>query len=381
MKNKILLSFTAIALSTITNSQVNPKATQKVKNLYGNLKEIAWDSKEVLFGQEFFNSYRWPENNFDDPNVSDVKTVTGQHPAVLGQDFDYYNQKTAEEVERHTKAVKRAYELGCVITFDYHMHSKNHASTLFEESDKLLMYNIGEQNDSNGEVTWLKAELDKAIKIINDLNMPIVFRPFHEMNGNWFWWGSKADGGAESYIKMYQFTVDYVNARTNNVLWEWSPNLPFTEKYYPGDKYVDVVGVDMYDQGNEGYRSFDDMVSQLEEMSDFSLKHDKIPVFSEVGNRITSPDQKPNWWSDIDEKIQASDRAFKIAWMLTWINQPWGNPPYVAHGASSEEAKKGLNNFVNSSTILMQPEAAKRNMYDQSKWTTAKSNALKKDSK
>ncbi len=372
MKKKMILSSTALVISGMLSAQVNPKATQIVKNLYGNLKEVAWDTKGVLFGQEFFNSYRWPDKNFDDPNISDVKTVTGTHPAVLGQDFQYYNVKTKAEVDRHTIAVKKAYELGCVITFDYHMDSKNHPSTLFKDSDKLLMYNIGEQNDVNGELTWLKSELDKAIALINKLNMPIVFRPFHEMNGNWFWWGSKADGGAESYKKMFQFTVNYVNARTNLVLWEWSPNYPFTEKYYPGDDYVDVVGVDMYDQGNEGYKSFDDMVTQLEQVSDFAWNNNKIPVFAEVGNRVTSPDEKPNWWSDIDKKMQSSDRAFKITWMLTWINQPWGTSGYVAHGESSEEAKKGLKNFTDSPTTLMQPDANQRNMYDKSSWTTRK---------
>ena len=368
MKNKIILSCTALVLSGILNAQVNPNATQKVKNLYGNLKEVAWDTKGILFGQEFFNSFRWIDNS-DDPNVSDIKTVTGKHPAVLGQDFEYYNTKPQAEVDRHTKAVKRAYELGCVITFDYHMASKNHTGTSYQTADQYLMYNIGEQNDTWGELSWLKTQLDKAITIINALDMPIVFRPFHEMNGGWFWWGKNAYGGATSYKKMYQFTVNYVSARTNNVLFEWSPNYPFDTNYYPGDAYVDVVGVDMYDQGNPGYATFDQMVTQLEQVSDFSWNHNKIPVFSEIGNRVTSPDQYPNWWFDVNTKLQASNRSFKIAWMLTWINQSWGNPPYVAYSGSSAAAKTGLTNFTNMSTTLMQADAASRDMYDASSWT------------
>ncbi len=371
MKNKIIASFAAIALSGIMSAQVNPNATQKVKNLYGNLKEVAWDSKGILFGQEFFNSFRWTDNS-DDPNVSDVKTVTGKHPAVLGQDFEYYNTKPQPEVDRHTTAVKRAYELGCVVTFDYHMASKYHTGTVYQTGgDQYLMYNIGEQKDDYGEVTWLNSQLDKAITIINSLDMPIVFRPWHEMNGNWFWWGSKAYGGATSYKKMYQYTVNYVNARTNNVLWEWSPNSPFDSSYYPGDNYVDVVGVDMYDQGNPGYSTFDAMVTQLEQVSDFSWNHNKIPVFAEVGNRIFSaPDQYPDWFFDINTKLQASNRGFKIAWMLTWINQSWGNPPYVPHSGSTANSKAGFNKFTNMSTTLMQTDAATRDMYDTSLWTT-----------
>lgn len=73
--------------------------------------------------------------------------------------------------------------------------------------------------------------------------------------------------------------MNYVNARTNNVLWEWSPNIPFNDDYYPGDNYVDIDVVDMYDQGNDCYNSFDDdMVVQLEQVSDFASQHDKILV-------------------------------------------------------------------------------------------------------
>jgi len=370
MKKKMFTMLSAIFIAGGLNAQIDINATQTVKNLYGNLKEVAWDTKGILFGQEFFNSLSWPNNIHEDENFSDIKSVTGKHPAVLGQDFLFYLTKSSDERRKHKEAALKAYNLGCVIEFCNHLNSKNHSGYLYETSDKYLMFNIGNQTDTYGEFTWFKGELDKMVSVINELNIPIVVRPFHEMNGNWFWWGSNAYGGAVAYKKMYQFTVDYIKARTNNVLFSWAPNYPFDITYYPGNTYVDIVGLDLYDPGEINRPSFSTMVSQLEAVSDFAWNNNKVPVFAETGNRVSNPNNYPWWWYNVNQNIQGSNRAFKVAWMLTWINMDWGNPPYVAHNGSSTDAKIGLNDFVNMSTILMQPDAATRNMYNSSTRTS-----------
>ena len=364
---KLLLTILSVAAFTCLHAQVDLTATQSVKNLYGNLKEVAWDTKDILFGQEFFNSYSWATGNHEDENFSDCQQVTGQHPGVLGQDFHYYIYKDATEKRKHKEAALRAYALGCVVTFDFHMYSKYHNSTDYAPGDQYLMYNIGNNIDTYGEVTWCKSELDKIITVINsDLNIPIVLRLFHEMNGGWFWWGTQAYGGAAAYNKFYQFASTYIKDRTNNVLFAWSPNYPWNTSYYPGNSYVDVVGLDMYDIGTSQGPTMDVMVSQLTSVSDFAWTNNKIPVFAETGNRVDSPDTWAYWWYNVNEKLQASNRAWKVAWMLTWINVNWGNVPYVAHNGSSATAKTALTSFANMSTILMQPEALSRNMYNTS---------------
>ncbi|MEN9907254.1 MAG: hypothetical protein RLZZ540_395 [Bacteroidota bacterium] len=382
MKPKLLLSlFIVLFITGEVGAQIDGGATTQTKNLYHNLKDIAWNGKEILFGQEFYNSYSFAIDDQKNPDCSDYKDVTGDHPALLGQDFHYYITKGSVERARHKKAAQFIYKKGGVLTFDFHMYSKYHEAFVYEESDKYLMYNIAEGINDKQEVTWFNNQLQDAVDIINELKIPVVVRLFHEMNGNWFWWGTKAEGGKESYIKLYQYAVNYIKARTDYALFAWSPNYRFDSgnypgtNYYPGDDFVDVVGVDFYDAGSSKGKSFETLVQEVTAVSDFSLQHNKIPVLAEIGNRFDGPDDKPNWWMEVNQHLQESERGFKIAYILTWINKPWGGgetkQPYVAYSGSTAEAKKGLITFKSMPTIYNLKDAKKLQMY--------KSKRIKKD--
>ncbi len=370
-----------LIISGGTYAQVDAGATTSTKNLYYNLKEIAWDTTGVLFGQEFYNSFSFVGGNHEDESRSDFKDVTGDHPAVLGQDFQFYIDptKSADEKRKHKEAAKYVYNNGGVVTFDYHMQSKYHSSHTFlpGSSDQYLMYNIGENNNTYGEVTWFKGELDKMINVMNnDLKFPVVFRLFHEMNGDWMWWGTKATGGSASYIKMYKLAINYIKSKTNYALFAWAPNYPFTGganpgiNYYPGDTYVDVVGLDMYDMNTANGQPFSVMADQLTALSDFAWNHNKIPVLSEAGNRVNGPDQYNYWWYNLDDELRSGiRRAWKIAWMLTWVNRGWDAPayaPYVAYSGSTSAAKTALIQFKEKKNVFTLKDSKRRNMYNSS---------------
>ena len=82
--------------------------------------------------------------------------------------------------------------------------------------------------------------------------VPVIFRPFHEFDGGWFWWGAP-HCTVEQYKQLYQFTVTYLRdiLGVRNFLYAWSPDKNFTSQLqylerYPGDAFVDVVGSDNY---------------------------------------------------------------------------------------------------------------------------------------
>jgi mannan endo-1,4-beta-mannosidase len=375
MKKLLLGLSSALFITGEVGAQIDGGVTTQTKNLYYNLKEIAWDKKEILFGQEFFNSQSYAINPQDDPAESDYKSTTGDHPAVLGQDFEWYISKSWE-LSRMKAAAQHVYNNGGVLTFDYHMLSKYHAGHTYSSVDQYLMYNIGNGTNGDGESIWFDGEMQKVVNVLNDLQMPVVVRLFHEMNGNWFWWGTQAYGGSNSYIKMYKRAVDYIKARTDYALFAWSPNYPFNSgnnagtNYYPGDNYVDVVGVDMYDAGGTGAQPLSALVNEVTAVSDFSWNHNKIPVLSEVGNRKDDIESKPNYFRDVNQSLQSSNRGYKIAWMLTWVNKTWGgvvnNQPYIAYSGSSYTAKQGIIDFKTMSTTYNLSEARNFNMYDYS---------------
>ncbi len=330
--------------------QIDADATIQSKALYRNLKVVA-ESKNILFGQEFFNSFRYSAGSaHGDKDYSDSKAVTGSHPAVLGSDFHYYLEKTATERLYHTEAVKWAFQQGYVITFDWHLSARGTSSYQFVGSPPDLVNNI--VSDLNGDRAWFLGELDKVIDIINhDLKIgndtiPIVFRPFHEMNGNWFWWGSAATS-ATTYRALYALTVNYVRDRTKSVLFCWSPNIPLDLNYYPGDEYVDFVGLDYYEVNAATLRT------QLGVLVDFAVQHNKVAVLSETGNRVIG-DNASTYWNDIVLPAllnDPSEKAWKIGWLLTWINASWAFP-YVPHALSSQSAKNSFISFMQSPNII-----------------------------
>jgi mannan endo-1,4-beta-mannosidase len=347
-------------------AQVDEDASEKTDRLYQNLK-IIQNSNFFLFGQEFFNSFKYSSGSpHGDEVYSDVEKVTGAYPVVLGSDFHYYLDKNDAERGFHTEAVRWAYQRGFVVTFDWHITARNASSYTCTGSPANLAKNIANGN-VNGDRDWYLAELDKVIKIINQdlavngVSFPIVFRPFHEMNGNWFWWGAGCSGfTAADYKKLYQLTVDYMKERTNNVLFCWSPNSPVSSaiinNYYPGDAYVDILGLDMYEVTADPFRQYMGVIV------DYAQAHDKVAVLSETGyrNDTGNGETAAKYWSDAVLPAIVNDptgKALKIAWALTWINSSWSHP-YVPHAASTSGAKQSFINFRNSENVRFSDETA-----------------------
>ena len=355
----LMVSAIMVISKSAVLAQVDTDASEKTVTLYSNLKYIQ-NSSQFFFGQEFFNSFRFSSGGaHGEKEYSDSKTVTGSHPAVLGSDFHYYLEKDATERSYHTEAVKWAYQQGYIITFDWHLSGKGTTTYEYQVATKDLVNNI--VADLNGDRAWYYNELDKVIDIINnDLvvgteKIPIVFRPLHEMNGGWFWWGSQATTPA-NYIALYKLLVNYVKERTNSVLFCWSPNTPTNFGYYPGDDYVDVLGVDAYEV-NSSIRA------QLAPIVDHAQANNKVAVFSETGYRsnpgTTAGDNaRSAYWKNtilpaiLDDPTKKSQ---KIAWVLTWINASW-SVPYVPHSNSTQEAKQSFIEFKNSPYVIFGDE-------------------------
>ena len=101
---------------------------------------------------------------------------------------------------------------------------------------------------------WMR-QLDDFAAALADLQsagVVVLWRPFHEFNGDWFWWGAASNG--QDYIDLWRHMHDYLTKtkKLHNLIWVWSgsresgPWIQPLMKYYPGDAYVDIVGIDMY---------------------------------------------------------------------------------------------------------------------------------------
>lgn len=351
---------------------VDPTVTEATKNLLESLHHIAWETDTFMFGQEFPLSWDEKEIGILDPEFSDVKEVVGEHPGVHGSDFHFMIDKEPHERLIHKIAAKRAYELGAMVTFDYHWLGKYGATHNWHEEDAKILYNVVNNDDSRGDVTWFYQKLDEVLEIVNnDLQFPIVFRPFHEMNGNWFWWGSRLKGGPETYRKAFQLTVDYMTPKSEYLLFCWSPDKTFATEYYPGDEYVDVIGFDGYGQGNPraDFFTVEQMIEGLETAVDFAAERGKVVAFTETGFDTTKfinyHETNPDWWTEsVLEPILASEKASRIAWILTWVNSSWSGP-YVPHSGSPDASKEDFRKFYDDPATLFLGEVAEINLYDK----------------
>ena len=112
------------------------------------------------------------------------------------------------------------------------------------------------------------------MKPFSEKDIPILWRPFHESDGEWFWWGAKGPEIAKKlYILMYHYFTE--TCHLNNLLWVWNCRLP---EGYPGDEYVDVISVDIY---LTEYKSTDYRDEYLKLINDTTKN--KVAALAEVG--------------------------------------------------------------------------------------------------
>lgn len=232
---------------------VNPNASERAQKLLNYLSETA--GKAIIMGQHT------QTNPMEE--IAYIREKTGKEPLLRGFEMLAYspNINYAEATEpcltevyenRGTmeSALNWAKETDGIVTLTFHWfsplggHDKSfYAKNTDFDAKQILVEGTPERAAFYHDLDVIAAELQK----FRDADIPILWRPFHEADGEWFWWGAK---GAVVAMKLYRLMFDYfVNAKElDNLLWVW--NCPIAEAY-PGDDFVDIVSVDIYLQKYE----------------------------------------------------------------------------------------------------------------------------------
>ncbi len=231
-------------------------------------------------------------------------------------------------------AGKAAAKMGGIITISDHVRnphnpkSYNHVKELNLVEIKSVLPG-GEYHD------YLVEHLDKIADfaskaVLNGRKIPIIYRPWHEHTGGWFWWGSKS-GTEEEYIALWRFTVEYLRDTkgVDNFIYALSPSYSSIEDGYevrnPGAEYFDIVGVDIYtiDKFDEATQ----FVTAAEAVVDYAEAYNKVPALTEFGYRGgIQNNSNPKWFTEIFlSPILNSDKARRVAFALTWSNGSKGH--------------------------------------------------------
>ncbi len=332
---------------TLSDASATPMATALFLNLYN----IAAD--HVLLGHQDALAYGmgWKGDRFR----TDINDVCGDHPAVFGWDLghigDIDNIDGVPFSQMKQWAIS-AFEKGGINTYSWHMRNYASGGSSWDIASCVdAVLPGGSAHEVYLEKLDLAAEFFSSLKTSDGLHIPVVFRPFHEMNGGWFWWGSKSCSPG-SYKALFQFTVDYLRNEKNlhHLIIVYSTDV-FTspEEYmtfYPGDGYVDVMGFDDY-KGLNKKETTHQTVFMLETLDSLSTTHAKLMTISETGLE-TIPN--PVWFTDVVlSTLKANASTRKAAWILFWRN---GRPdhfyaPYPGHTSAPDFIE-----FMNDSLML-----------------------------
>ena len=338
------------------------KATQ---HLYNNLKKLS-SEKKIMFGCANPTILKYKETHIREGfNSSDCKDITGQNPAFYESDFMWHVNDTLKKAD--ILASKLAFERGAVIGYCWHLRGmKSHSFYSREHNrntaDSLLVKKIvaGGNRLQNKELDWLLSLLDSlVIPTINDFGFPVVFRPWHEMNGGWFYWG-KDNCTPEEYIQLYRITVDYMRSKgVKNVLYSWSPDTKFTLDYYPGDAYVDVLGLDIYEIGAVDYKPLAMVLDEIGKMTDFAADHQKVAAITETGLRMEGevyryPNEIHDYWTKcVLEPIVNHAKASRVVWIESWYSADWSKKrksqfylPYVGLEKDQVKGQAAIDDFI-----------------------------------
>jgi len=316
---------------------VDEHATATTRILYINLRHL--QGKALMFGHQatLEYGYYWTQKDIlPGEHRSDVKDVAGSFPAVYGFDVaSVVNLSWAEDerqraIERQLAFDRGIFGRGGVITYEWHMPHPVDNSSFYNTTP--VVHRIIPGGDLHDV---LRLSLDHAAEYFHRLDgIPILFRPWHEHNGDWFWW-CKGSTSEEDFIALWRFTIDYLKheKQVHNLIYVYSPDRSrmdiddFETGYmwgYPGDEYVDVFGLDNYwDAGHPGNTASPEEQSvifrkSLEYLVKLADARGKIAALTETGSEKL-PD--PRWFTDVIlDAVLYNEHTRRISWFLVWRN-------------------------------------------------------------
>ncbi|MGI0107970.1 glycoside hydrolase family 26 protein [Salinimicrobium sp. WS361] len=307
-------------------SLVDKQATEETKALYSNLWSI--QEQGVMFGHH--DALLYGRNWYVEHGRSDIKDVVGDYPAVFSVDFaelmdDRY--ATAELNEHRVRTIKEARRRGEVILANAHLNNPLTGGDSWDNSRNDVVKEILIEGSTTNQkyLDWLDRLAAVAHSLVDDNGkpIPVIFRPYHEHNQTWSWWGRSATTQQE-FIDLWRFTIDYLKneKEVHNFIYAISPqldqlgskeNLLFR---WPGDNYVDFLGMDSYHGTNTAAFS-----SNLRNLAILSQEKNKPSGVTETGiEGILGSDgetYEEYWTREIGTPLAGK----KISMVVMWRNK------------------------------------------------------------
>lgn len=377
MKKYILYSFclfTTLACqsqkaTTETKFPCDKNATTETVKLYQNLFKLL--DKGIMFGQQDALAYgvnwRYEEGR------SDIKDVTGDHPAIYGWDLGGTEHNSPNDIDgvpfdKMKRWIGEIYDRNGVNTISWHMDNPFTGKNAWDITPNSFASILPKGTKHDLYKKWL----DNSIVFFNSIKgkdgkkVPILFRPFHELTGNWFWW-CQNNATPEQFKEVWKFTVNYYQSKgVHNLIYVYNTSDFGSKeefmKYYPGDDYVDIISFDkyLYDNPTRDNSFVEKCQLQFKIMDEVAKERGKIAAFAETGYEQIPYDK---FWT---KTLMDAIGNYKISFVLAWRNHGWQESENKMHyyvPFKGHPNEKDFIDFYNLEKTLFQKDVSKQNLY------------------
>lgn len=247
-----------------------------------------------------------------DERLETIEQETGRYPAMTGADFGALSASMQEVtdwlIDKHRE--------GYIVAASYHMENPVTGAWVDDiDLEGQTLCDIPENENYQEAVDELAGYLQQ----LDEAGVVLLWRPFHEMNGNWFWWGYENHDRCfdDLWRDLYERLEE--DHGLDNLLWVYSPNAPMNSSHrrhlmsgYPGDEYVDIVGLDKYGAGIEEQLDLDIGYERLVETG-------KPFMLNEFGGRDSNPEDLVTAYSLSDQLLPDIVEHYpKIKGVMFW---------------------------------------------------------------
>ncbi len=245
-----------------TGELSNPNADANTRKLYDYLCSVYGNhiisGQQEMCGSHNYNYNADPTSGFIKDNEAEfeyIKEKTGELPAIRGIDFLTYRASSDYEDQAAERTIEWVNEWGGIATLTWHWnvpHSDGETYAFYVESasatytDFSITEAVKEGTPEHDVIMADLALVASKLQMLEDAGVSVLWRPLHEAEGGWFWWGAE---GPEACVALYRLMYDqFTNVYgLNNLIWVWTGyTTPESSKWYPGDDVVDIIGYDKY---------------------------------------------------------------------------------------------------------------------------------------
>lgn len=378
--NRILSFVTAVSLYSCASTAqpdaayrlTDPQVTSETLALYANLIRLQNQNK-VLFGHQDDLAYgvEWKYEK----GRSDVKDVTGEYPAVYGWDLGGLERDSDKNLDgipfnKMRDFIREGHKRGGVITLSWHINNPLNDKDAWNTDPGSLASALPGGSQHEKYKSWL-GKGAAFIKTLTDKSgrpIPILYRPYHELTGNWFWW-CQNNASAGEFKKLWDFTVDFYRSQgIHNLIYVYNTSDFKTPEeflaYYPGSDRCDMLSFDIYQMKDvkAGDPFIENMQRQLKDMAEIGKREGKPVSIGETGFEAI-PDAK--WWT---QTLLKAIGDHQISYVLMWRNHGYNEylkPPRMHYYApyKGQVSADDFLDFFRNDRIYFEKKAAKANLY------------------